>query len=125
MEAATAGPELTASWRDPKRYAWLLGLIVPLLPVHRLGLGRADRPRAASGSSARCSSSASSRCSTCVIGMDSDNPPDSVLKWLEQDRYYRWCTYLFIPLQYAGARLRLLALVERRPLGRSRASASR
>ena len=34
--------------------------------------------------------------------MDATNPPDSVLKWLEQDRYYRWCTYVFIPIQYAG-----------------------
>jgi alkane 1-monooxygenase len=34
--------------------------------------------------------------------MDASNPPDSVIKWLEQDRYYRWCTYLYIPLQYAG-----------------------
>ena len=34
--------------------------------------------------------------------MDPTNPPDSVLKWLEQDRYYRWCTYAFIPIQYAG-----------------------
>jgi alkane 1-monooxygenase len=25
-----------------------------------------------------------------------------VLKWLEQDRYYRWCTYLYLPIQYAG-----------------------
>ena len=37
-----------------------------------------------------------------LIGLDSENPPDSVLKWLEQDRYYRWCTFLFLPLQYAG-----------------------
>ena len=37
-----------------------------------------------------------------AIGLDATNPPDSVLKWLEQDRYYRWCTYLFIPIQYAG-----------------------
>ena len=34
--------------------------------------------------------------------MDASNPPDSILKWLEQDHYYRWCTYLFIPIQYAG-----------------------
>jgi alkane 1-monooxygenase len=34
--------------------------------------------------------------------MDAANPPDSVIKWLEQDRYYRWCTYLYIPIQYAG-----------------------
>ncbi len=37
-----------------------------------------------------------------AIGLDPTNPPDSVLKWLEQDRYYRWCTYVFIPIQYAG-----------------------
>jgi alkane 1-monooxygenase len=37
-----------------------------------------------------------------IVGLDSSNPPDSVIKWLEQDRYYRWCTYLFLPLQYGG-----------------------
>src|SRR5262249_31106294 len=37
-----------------------------------------------------------------AVGVDATNPPDSVLKWLEQDRYYRWCTYVFIPVQYAG-----------------------
>jgi alkane 1-monooxygenase len=37
-----------------------------------------------------------------LIGKDSANPPDSVIKWLEQDRYYRWCTYLYLPLQYGS-----------------------
>ncbi len=37
-----------------------------------------------------------------LLGMDARNPPDSVIKWLEQDRYYRWCTYLYLPIQYAG-----------------------
>ncbi|NUR24916.1 MAG: alkane 1-monooxygenase, partial [Catenulispora sp.] len=37
-----------------------------------------------------------------AIGKDSDNPPDSVLAFLEGQRYYRWCTYLYLPLQYAG-----------------------
>ncbi|HVY97114.1 MAG TPA: alkane 1-monooxygenase [Solirubrobacterales bacterium] len=90
-----------AAWSDGKRYAWLLGIIVPLAPfiawasVSVTGWGGfyffgpllvfvvfpiLD----------------------IVIGMDASNPPDSVLKWLEQDRYYRWCTYLFIPIQYAG-----------------------
>ncbi|HET7053500.1 MAG TPA: alkane 1-monooxygenase [Solirubrobacterales bacterium] len=98
------GPDVDlnpAAWTDPKRYAWLLGLIVPLLPfiawslVALTGLGVfwfygpflvfvifpvAD----------------------LLIGMDAENPPDSIIKWLEQDRYYRWCTYVFIPVQYAG-----------------------
>ncbi|MEX0973152.1 MAG: alkane 1-monooxygenase [Solirubrobacterales bacterium] len=90
-----------AAWSDPKRYAWLLGLIVPSLPflawawVELTGLGVfwffgpalvfvifpvLDY----------------------LVGMDAENPPDSVIKWLEQDRYYRWCTYVFIPVQYAG-----------------------
>ena len=90
-----------ATWRDPKRYAWLLGIVVPLSPfmawgwVALTGFGvfwyfgpvfvfvlfpLLD----------------------LAIGIDPNNPPDSVIKWLEQDRYYRWCTYAFIPMQYAG-----------------------
>ena len=30
------------------------------------------------------------------------NPPDDVIEALENDRYYRWITYLFLPIQYAG-----------------------
>jgi alkane 1-monooxygenase len=88
-------------WRDPKRYAWLLGLLIPTLPflawglVHATGLGvfwfygpmlvfLIFPPL------------------DLLLGMDARNPPDSVIKWLEQDRYYRWCTYLYLPIQYAG-----------------------
>ena len=101
MPAAAAGTTDDVTWSDPKRYLWLLGLIVPLAPflawalVEVTGFGFLwwfgpalvflifpflDQ----------------------VIGKDSSNPPDSVLKWLEEDKYYRWCTYLFIPIQYAG-----------------------
>ncbi len=103
MEATAATPESTLEldWTDPKRHLWLLGLIVPLTPfiawgvVELTGVGALwwlgpvivyillpvlDM----------------------LIGKDSANPPDSVLKWLEDDRYYRWCTYVFIPIQYAA-----------------------
>jgi alkane 1-monooxygenase len=106
MEAATHAhavePELNpTTWRDPKRYAWLLGLIVPLLPflawglvtVTGLGLFWFYGPILVFGIFPLLDA---------VVGMDAANPPDSVVKWLEQDRYYRWCTYAFIPLQYAG-----------------------
>jgi alkane 1-monooxygenase len=90
-----------AEWTDGKRYAWLLGIVVPLSPFFAwfywsltdfggfwfigpvlvfMVFPLLDM----------------------AIGMDSTNPPDSVLKFLEQDRYYRWCTYLFIPIQYGG-----------------------
>jgi alkane 1-monooxygenase len=101
MESSGASAPYRLEWTDPKRYLWLLGLIVPLLPflawglVELTGLGVMwwfgpfvvfvvipflDR----------------------AIGKDSSNPPDSILKRLEDDRYYRWCTYAFIPIQYAA-----------------------
>jgi alkane 1-monooxygenase len=92
---------LASTWRDRKRYAWLLGLIVPLLPFISWGLVEATGvgafwfygPVLIFGVFPLLD---------LLIGLDASNPPDSVIKWLEQDRYYRWCTYLFLPLQYAG-----------------------
>lgn len=90
-----------ATWKDGKRYAWLLGILVPLAPfmawgaVEVTGFGAfwllgpvlvfIGFPLL-----------------DIAVDADASNPPDSVLKWLEQDRYYRWCTYVFIPIQYAG-----------------------
>ena len=37
-----------------------------------------------------------------MAGLDRSNPPDDVIEALENDRYYRWITYLFLPIQYAG-----------------------
>jgi alkane 1-monooxygenase len=100
-EAATADGPMELSWHDPKRYLWLLGLIVPTVPfiawglVELTGLGIMwwagpavvfvvipvlDQ----------------------AIGKDSANPPDSAVKYLEQDRFYRWCIYLYLPLQFAA-----------------------
>jgi alkane 1-monooxygenase len=101
MEATAAEPPLSAAWHDPKRYLWLLGLIVPLIPfiawglVEATGLGIAwwFGPVMVFGVIPLLDQ---------AIGKDSENPPDSAIKWLEQDRYYRWCTYLFLPLQFAS-----------------------
>src|SRR3954451_14091789 len=93
-----AGP---TAWTDGKRYAWLLGIIVPLSPflaffwVTVTGLGAMWflGPALVFGIFPLLD---------MAIGMDPANPPDSVLKFLEPDRYYRSCTYLFIPIQYGG-----------------------
>jgi alkane 1-monooxygenase len=90
-----------AAWTDSKRYAWLLGLLVPLLPFIAFGLVEASGlgvfwyfgPMFAFVIMPFLDQ---------AIGKDAQNPPDSVLKWLEQDRYYRWCTYAYLPLQYVG-----------------------
>jgi alkane 1-monooxygenase len=101
----TGAPEVAggrpAAWRDGKRYAWLLGVLVPALPFIVYGLVQLTGlgvfwfwgPILIFGLFPPLD---------LLIGLDAENPPDSVLKWLEQDRYYRWCTYAFLPLQYAG-----------------------
>src|SRR6478609_11299655 len=91
----------TATWTDKKRHLWLIGLVVPSLafiglamwwltgwgvwfwigPIVILGVVPAI---------------------DLVAGLDRSNPPDDVIEALEQDRYYRWITYLFLPIQYAG-----------------------
>jgi alkane 1-monooxygenase len=35
-------------------------------------------------------------------GPDGQNPPDEVIERLENDKYYRYCTYIYIPFQYAS-----------------------
>ncbi|HEU4975420.1 MAG TPA: alkane 1-monooxygenase [Baekduia sp.] len=100
--AVGEGLEVTpATWRDGKRYAWLLGLLVPLLPFLASGLVAATGlgvfwflgPFVVFGLFPFFD---------LAIGLDASNPPESVVRWLEQDRYYRWCTYGYLPIQYAG-----------------------
>jgi alkane 1-monooxygenase len=94
-------PPAATVWRDPKRYAWLLGLIVPTLPFIAWGLVQVTGlgvfwffgPMLVFGFFPLLD---------LAIGLDARNPPDEVIKWLEQDRYYRWCTYAYLPIQYAG-----------------------
>ena len=88
-------------WRDRKRYAWLLGLIVPLLPFISWGLVEATG-LGVFWFYGPVLIFAVFPLLDLLVGLDASNPPDSVIKWLEQDRYYRWCTYAFLPLQYAG-----------------------
>ena len=95
-------------WRDRKRYLWLMGLIVPtalfvMLPVV-WGLNQLGWHAVASV--------------PFWIGPillfivlpaldykfknDGQNPPDEVMERLENDKYYRYCTYAYIPFQYAS-----------------------
>ncbi len=94
--------ELTpATWKDPKRYAWLLGTFMPMAPFLAWGLVELT------GWSAfwflgPALFFVAFPILDIVVGEDSTNPPDSVLAWLEEDRYYRWITYGFLPIQFAG-----------------------
>lgn len=104
LSANLAGATTTTEqpqWRDGKRYLWLLGTIVPLFLfigwglVNLTGLGLfwfmgpivlyVVIPLL-----------------DIAIGDDPSNAPEDVVAWLEQDRYYRWVTYLFLPCQFAA-----------------------
>ncbi|MFC3966536.1 alkane 1-monooxygenase, partial [Nocardia jiangsuensis] len=37
-----------------------------------------------------------------LVGEDGSNPRDEDYERLSADRYYRWCTYLFLPIQLVG-----------------------
>lgn len=35
-----------------------------------------------------------------LVGEDGNNPPDEAIPALQNDKYYRWLTYLYLPMQY-------------------------
>jgi alkane 1-monooxygenase len=91
----------TEQWRDKKRYLWLIGLVVPSLAFIAIGMWRLTDwgvwfwigPIVILGVVPAID---------LIAGLDRSNPPDDVIEALEKDRYYRWITYLFLPIQYAG-----------------------
>ncbi len=91
----------TRAWRDHKRYLWLIGLVVPSLAFIGYGLHELTGwgvwfwlgPIVILGVVPAID---------LVAGLDRSNPPDDVIEALENDRYYRWITYLFLPIQYVG-----------------------
>lgn len=99
--AGTVPSGSTDGWTDRKRYLWLIGLVVPSLAFLGIGLHRLTGwdvwfwlgPIVILGVVPAID---------LVVGLDRSNPPDDVIEALEKDRYYRWITYLFLPIQYAG-----------------------
>ncbi len=89
-------------WKDHKRYLWLLGLVVPLLPF---GAARwVDYPPAAQvlWFMGPIWILVMIPLLDRIFGEDRTNPPDWAVPQLVDDRYYRWCTYLYLPLQYGS-----------------------
>lgn len=88
-------------WRDKKRYLWTLGLIVPLLPF-----GAANWVRDSGWDGFWFAGPVFILVVIPLVdwifGTDRSNPPDWAVDQLAEDRFYRWCTFLFLPIQYAG-----------------------
>ena len=106
MELSDVEHDPADTWRDRKRHLWLMGLIVPtavlvMLPIvwalNQLGWhGAAQVPFWIGPILVYLVLPLLDR----RFGPDGENPPDEVMERLENDPYYRRCTYSFIPFQY-------------------------
>ncbi|GAA4822598.1 fatty acid desaturase [Actinomycetospora corticicola] len=101
IEQAREPIEQQEPWRDRRRYLWPLGTVMPALPIAAYGLVHwtglslfwwlgpiilfVVLPAL-----------------DLLVGKTDDNPPESERARLEADKYYRWITFLFLPLQYAS-----------------------
>ena len=89
------------AWRDPKRSLWILGLIAPacaLLPSQLVYWTGQEvfwwiGPIVVFVAIPILDS---------VVGEDGANVPESEYERLSNDRFYRWCTYLFLPILLSG-----------------------
>ena len=99
--ADSAPPADARRWRDRKRYLWVLGLAVPLLPFGARSLVE-DTGSALFWWLGPIWILVLVPILDTVLGTDTSNPPDWAVPQLEADRYYRWLTYLFLPLQLLG-----------------------
>jgi alkane 1-monooxygenase len=89
-------------WKDHKRYLWLLGLVVPLLPfgaANWVGYGGWAQIFWFSGPIWIL---VMIPLLDRIFGEDRTSAPDWAVDQLADDRFYRWCTFLFLPLQYGG-----------------------
>lgn len=108
VEAVPDHADALPEWRDKKRYLWLMGLVPPtalfvVLPIiwamNQAGWQTASQvlfwigPLLVYGLLPLLD---------LRFGPDGQNPPDELMEQLENDKYYRYCTYIYIPFQYAS-----------------------
>jgi alkane 1-monooxygenase len=101
-------PPATQEWRDKKRYLWLVGLVAPtavfvVLPVmwamNQQGWHTASQVLLWIGPLLLF---VLLPLLDLRFGPDGQNPPEEIIEQLESDKYYRYCTYAFIPFQFAS-----------------------
>jgi len=99
MTSQTLKPESATTWKDGKRRLWMMGVLWPALPLISAALALTTdiglfwwlTPVVIYGLLPLLDK---------LIGEDSNNPPESMVAELENDRYYRIATFMFLPIQY-------------------------
>lgn len=84
-------------YRDRKRAWWLLSVAYPLLPFVGMAAHAATGREIALGLPLLISYGLMPLLDA-LIGEDPSNPPEAVVPQLEADRYYRWLTWITVPL---------------------------
>ncbi len=107
--ASMSDGSVTAAWRDKKRYLWLLGLFAPtgiftigipvILALNALGWHEIAQLPVWLGPILVY---VIIPLADVFFGPDGNNPPDEIMEYLENSRYYRYLTYLYLPCQYAS-----------------------
>ena len=88
-------------YRDRKRWWWLLSVVYPLLPFTGIAAHAATGDQLALGLPILISYGLMPLLDF-FIGEDANNPPEAVVPQLEEDRYYRWLTWLTVPLHFVA-----------------------
>jgi alkane 1-monooxygenase len=89
------------AWFDGKRFLWPLALAVPLLPFVAYGVA-SKTGHGGWWFLGPVMVFVQVPMLDAVIGSDGGNPPEELVTALQSDRFYRWMTYLYLPLLYGG-----------------------
>ena len=84
---------------DRKRYLWLLSVVFPLQPFFGMWLHSVYGNEWLLGISILINYTLVPLLDT-VVGQDLNNPPEEVAHQLDQDRYYRYLTWIVVPLHF-------------------------
>ncbi len=101
LYTALGAQQQTISYRDRKRAWWLLSVVYPLMPLLGLWAHHASGWQIALGLPLVISY-VLMPILDALIGEDNNNPPEAVVPQLEEDRYYRWLTWLTVPQHYVA-----------------------
>src|ERR1700752_4225583 len=92
-------PAAESRWRDRKRLFWLLAALVPSLVAESWFLVQVTGQDGFWWSGPILTFIVIPLLDH-LVGADAENPPDSAMAWLENDRFYRWVNFLYLPGQY-------------------------
>lgn len=88
-------------YRDRKRLWWSLSVVYPLLPFTGMALQAWTDAQIALGLPLLISYGLMPLLDY-LLGEDANNPPEAVVAQLEQDHYYRWLTWITVPLHFVA-----------------------